>query len=95
MRLYAVRLLAIFSLALVGVGRAEISPLETVTARKMYFAKCAKCHELYNPKVYSDAEWDSWIKKMGKKSKLKPAQLQLLVRYTDALRNPVVPPANK
>ena len=93
MRLPAVILFAVLGLVLPQAEAAELSPKETSDARKIYIAKCAKCHELYNPKAYTDPEWADWMKKMGKKSKLKPEQSQLLVRYTDTLRPPVSPPA--
>ena len=93
MRLPAFILFAVLGLVLPPAEAAELSPKETADARKIYVAKCAKCHELYDPKAYSDTQWDIWMQKMGKKSKLKPAQLQLVVRYTDTLRKPVPPPA--
>ena len=92
MRLAAIILLAVPGLVLPSMRAAELSPKETADARKIYVAKCAKCHELYDPKAYTATEWVDWMKKMGKKSKLKPEQLQLLVRYTDTLRPPVTAP---
>src|SRR5438046_643621 len=68
-------------------SRAELTAREFSDARKIYVAKCAKCHELYEPKAYKETEWAEWMAKMGKKSKLKPDQAQLLVRYTDLLRS--------
>ena len=79
-------------LVLLSAEAAELSPKETADARKIYVAKCAKCHELYDPKTYTGPEWSDWMKKMGRKSKLKPEQLELLVRYTDTLRPPITPP---
>ena len=51
--------------------------------RKLYVAKCAKCHKFYDPAKYSDEEWKVWMVKMSKKSKLKPEQEQMLSRYID------------
>ena len=59
---------------------------EIVAAKKIYLAKCAKCHKLYDPASYANTEWESWMQKMGKKSKLKPEQYDLLARYLDTLR---------
>ncbi len=81
-------------LAVFGSGAAELSSAETTAARKIYIGKCAKCHELYDPTAYADADWAGWLKKMGKKSKLKPEQLELVVRYTDTLRPTGRPPKN-
>src|SRR5262245_3189520 len=38
---------------------------EIVAAKKVYVAKCAKCHKLYDPASYTDTEWESWMQKMG------------------------------
>jgi hypothetical protein len=76
--------------ALAGVvshaSAVELSPTQVQEAHKIYINKCAKCHELYNPKAYSDAEWDKWMVKMKKKSKLKQEQFDLLMGYTATLR---------
>jgi cytochrome c5 len=82
------------SLTLGRTAAAELTPKETADARKIYIAKCAKCHELYDPKAYADADWATWMKKMSRKSKLKPEQIALLVGYTETLRKPVSVPAN-
>ncbi len=82
--------LLIFSVASAGsyftAGAAELSPVEVKEAQKMYVAKCAKCHEFYQPTGYQDAEWSDWMKKMSRKSKLKPAQEELLTRYLEVVR---------
>ena len=78
---------ALVLLALVGATQAaELTSKETKEAHKLYVAKCAKCHEFYPPANYSEADWDGWMIRMGKKSKLQPRQLELLQRYTAALR---------
>ncbi|MBI3876490.1 MAG: hypothetical protein HY300_11160 [Verrucomicrobia bacterium] len=75
----------------VGTGPA-LTDTEQRDARKIYVAKCAKCHEFYAPSDYSSGEWSVWMTKMGKKSRLSAEQLVLMRRYTDELRtNP--PPA--
>jgi mono/diheme cytochrome c family protein len=57
--------------------------------RKLYLAKCAKCHKFYDPAKYTDAEWAMWMQKMAKKARLKPEQKQLLFGYIDeTLRRP-------
>ena len=67
-------------------GFAGGTERETQSAKKLYNAKCAKCHKFYDPANYNDVEWESWMKKMGKKAKLKSAQYDLLVRYLDTFR---------
>jgi hypothetical protein len=49
-------------------------------------AKCAKCHKFYEPKNYSDADWEVWMGKMSRRSKLKADQEEALKRYLDDYR---------
>ncbi len=84
---------ALFGLALVGcTGPAKATDLsanDPSAGRKIYVAKCAKCHKFYDPAKYSDEDWAKWMGKMSKKAKLKPEQEQELSRYVnDALRGP-------
>lgn len=62
----------------------ELSAVELRDARKLYVGKCAKCHKLYDPVKYPAEKWDEWMGKMTAKSKLKPAQAELLTRYIAA-----------
>jgi len=80
--------LAAFLAFLPGVGAAELSSEEIKSAEKLYQAKCAKCHKFYNPSDYTGPEWQKWMLKMKKKSKLKPDQYELLSRYLDTFRRP-------
>ena len=61
--------------------------------RRLYVAKCAKCHKLYDPARYSDQEWKSWMLKMGKKAKLKPQQQEDLSQYTETILRAKAAPA--
>jgi nitrate/TMAO reductase-like tetraheme cytochrome c subunit len=63
-----------------------LSPKEVAAAKKLYTSKCAKCHKFYDPAGYNQSEWDEWMQKMRKKSKLKPDQYALLSRYLETLR---------
>ena len=80
-------LFALFGMALAscaGPSRTAAGPIdETSTGRKLYVAKCAKCHKFYDPAKYSDAEWHKWMAKMSKKSKLTTEQSEILSRYID------------
>lgn len=67
-------------------GIAGLSEIEINNARKLYVAKCAKCHRFYDPADYSLAVWNSWMDKMSRKSKLEPGQEELLSRYLGAFR---------
>ena len=89
-------LLPVFLIALAGcsvpAGATDVSaepagasgPL--VEARKLYISKCARCHKLYDPANYSDAEWGRWMDKMSRKAKLKPDQKEILSKYIETLR---------
>lgn len=74
-----------------AVSAADLSAKELTAARKIYVAKCAKCHRFYEPKEYSEADWRMWMEKMNRKSKLKPAPGDLLIRYVDEYRAGRIP----
>jgi hypothetical protein len=63
-----------------------LSPAESPQARQLYLNKCARCHKLYDPAVYSEAEWRVWMRKMSHKAKLDPGQEDLLGKYLDGFR---------
>jgi cytochrome c5 len=54
---------------------------------KIYIRSCGKCHEFYSPSKYSQAEWDKWMVKMRKKSKLKPADFDRVQEFAQTLRD--------
>lgn len=66
---------------------AALSPKEQRTARDLYDIKCAKCHKFYDPSQYSQREWDLWMRRMSRKSKLKPTQERLLSQYLQTFRD--------
>ena len=85
MRLF---LLVLFAPVLVtaGPGTNELSARDLAEGRKIYVAKCAKCHRFYDPGNYSEANWQTWMQKMTQKSKLNRRQADLLNLYLDAYR---------
>ena len=58
----------------------------SIPASKLYVAKCAKCHKMYPPENYSAMEWQDWMFKMKRKSKLTDEAYQRLLDYTHELR---------
>ncbi len=74
-------------------GRAgDFAAGPDAAARKLYLGKCAKCHKLYDPAKYSDAQWTTWMNKMTRKAKLQPEQKEMLSRYIEeSLRSPKRP----
>ena len=71
----------------------ELTPKEVAAGRKVYVAKCAKCHKSYEPKSYNEADWGRWMESMSRKSKLKTDQDKLLRRYLDDYRAGRIPKA--
>ena len=69
-----------------AAGATGLSIVEVADASQLYVAKCAKCHKFYHPARYSQKDWDTWMRKMSRKSKLKPPQQELLTRYLGAFR---------
>ena len=65
----------------------ELSPARAAQARTLYLAKCAKCHDLYDPRAYNEVDWQRWMIKMKKKSKLKNDQFELLTNYLSNVRS--------
>jgi cytochrome c553 len=71
---------------LAGTTAGELTAQDLAAARKLYVAKCAKCHRFYEPTNYTEVNWQRWMESMSRKSKLKPPQQELLNRYLDAYR---------
>ena len=88
MRVRSILVLVAFGAWSFPAPASELSADQTKSAQRLYQVKCAKCHKFYNPTDYTGPDWQSWMQKMAKKSKLKPAQAQLLSRYLDTLRAP-------
>lgn len=70
----------------VNCADTNLPPKVLAAAKKIYTSKCARCHEIYEPGAYGDAEWSRWMTKMIRKSRLNKEQAELLARYTDSLR---------
>lgn len=79
-------LLSLWLLAVLAAGSPAAGGQERVDARKLYVAKCAKCHKFYEPKNYSDGDWSRWMTAMSRKSKLKPEQERALTSYLEEYR---------
>ena|ERR1041384_4935902 len=75
--------------------QSSLSANEIREAQKLYVVKCAKCHKFYDPNGYSQSEWNDWMAKMAKKSRLKPTQTELLSRFLEDVREGKVEAAKK
>lgn len=79
----------------VPVGAGEPS-IDQTAGKRLYVGRCAKCHKLYDPAKYSDAQWQRWMDKMSRKAKLQPAERQVVSSYIEAaLRRPEPAPLRK
>ncbi len=70
---------------------SRLPPELAAKGRQLYVTKCARCHKFYDPGVYSEAEWQTWLHKMSRKAKLDPAQEELLTKYLDNFREQRAP----
>jgi hypothetical protein len=77
---------AVLSAAASRAGADQLTVKEAASVRKLYVAKCAKCHKFYEPKNYTDADWEVWMGKMSRRSKLKADQEEALRRYLEDYR---------
>lgn len=66
---------------------ATTSPEEFDAARKLYVNQCGRCHKFYNPNKYSATDWNLWMRKMAKKSKLTVEQEEMLARHLELYRS--------
>lgn len=91
------RVCLLLTAALAWVGKPatadELTPKEAAAGRKVYVAKCAKCHKFYEPTKYPEPDWGRWMDKMSAKAKLKTDQDKLLRRYLDEYRAGRIPKA--
>jgi len=71
---------------IVGLLLAGPAGEETPVGRKLYAAKCAGCHKLYDPAKYSEADWNRWMEKMRKKLSLTDSQIANLNAYAASAR---------
>jgi mono/diheme cytochrome c family protein len=78
--------LAAAALATAMAGAAEPASSDAAAARKIYTAKCARCHKFYDPAAYDEVKWLEWMTKMRRKSRLAPEEYDTLMRFLGSLR---------
>jgi len=82
-------LIALTTIWLIGAGCSGPAPEKDIplagpdSGRKLYVAKCSRCHKFYDPAKYSDEEWQKWMRKMARKSRLNEAQAEAVAQYID------------
>jgi mono/diheme cytochrome c family protein len=77
---------ALLAFAARGAGAAD----DLTAGRKLYTAKCASCHKLYEPARYNDEKWEYWMKKMKRKARLNDEQYKRLSEYLQSVRSEAV-----
>jgi mono/diheme cytochrome c family protein len=74
------------ALATVAARSADPAPKDFAAGKKLYTAKCARCHKFYDPAGYDDKAWESWMQKMRDKAKISDEQYGQLSAYLQSLR---------
>ncbi len=69
-----------------GGGAPLLTNEQIAAARKLYIAKCTACHKYYPPADYSATDWETWMRKMSRKARLKPPEDQTLREYLSLYR---------
>jgi len=69
-----------------GGGAPLVTDEQIAVARKLYIAKCTSCHKYYPPSQYSEPEWETWMRKMNRKARLKSDEAETLREYLDLFR---------
>lgn len=79
-------IVVVSALATVAARAADPAPQHLAAGKKLYTAKCARCHKFYDPGSYDDKTWESWMHKMREKAKLSEDQYSHLSAYLQTLR---------
>ena len=66
---------------------AGLKPAQIDEASRLYTSKCLRCHKGYDPRSYSDSQWQTWMSRMSRKARLDSGQQDLLTRYLKAVRD--------
>jgi hypothetical protein len=69
-----------------GGGAPLLDDGQVAAARELFIAKCTSCHKYYPPSAYNETDWNTWMRKMSRKARLKPAQDAALRDYLSLFR---------
>ena len=87
MRRWLIALTLGLAAPMTGVASASsTTEIDATAGRKLYAAKCASCHKLYDPARYDEEKWKYWMVKMKRKARLSDKQYQQLADYLQTLR---------
>ncbi len=82
--LFTLPLLALTAACVTTDGlEAELQAARTPVARGriLYERSCARCHSLYMPKSFAAEEWSFYVRKYGRRARLKKQQQTLVYAY--------------
>jgi mono/diheme cytochrome c family protein len=74
------------ALVLMLAARVAGAADDMAAGKKLYTAKCARCHKFYDPTAYDDSKWNEWLGKMKQKARLNDEQYTKLSSYLQSLR---------
>jgi mono/diheme cytochrome c family protein len=74
------------ALVLMLAARVAGAADDMAAGKKLYTAKCARCHKFYDPTAYDDSKWNEWLGKMKQKARLNDEQYAKLGSYLQSLR---------
>ena len=57
---------------------------ELAEGQNLYSNNCAKCHELFQPKKFTQEEWTPILVRMGKKAHLDAVQMTSITNYINS-----------
>jgi mono/diheme cytochrome c family protein len=69
------------------MARAANAADDRAAGKKLYTAKCARCHQFYDPAKYNDESWKTWMGKMRRKARLNDEQYRRLSEYLQSIRS--------
>jgi hypothetical protein len=64
-----------------------VSDVDLERTRTLFINRCGSCHAVNDPRDYTPAEWADWLRKMGRKAKLRGHQEADLLVFVLAARD--------
>jgi formylglycine-generating enzyme required for sulfatase activity len=63
-----------------------VADARSIAGRETYRGNCVECHQYYDPVLYPDGDWGSWLQKMKGKAKLGYREFRDLSDFTSQIR---------
>jgi hypothetical protein len=74
-------IIALWLLFIIIGCAASVSNKPMTEGERLYRARCRSCHNLIDPKKYSDGQWEIFVKKYGEISNLTENESKLILEY--------------